>query len=552
MMDARQKNRAETLLRRLSRFKAIRANWEGIWQFLAERTDPKNACMNYPHYPGQINNAAQKFDSTATLAIPKWASAIDGLTTPKTQKWHGLTLTDKGLSDKFKVYLESARDVLFARRYAARSNFTNANYEALKTVGHYGGAPFSVTRDPLRPKGVLYKTWPIKDFYIDQNFQGDVDTFFRVYTVTARQAMQEFGEDRVPLEIKHCSNLDEQFEILHAVYPNEEFDPASLNSMYKRFASVYLSCKSGTIIEEGGFDKCPYLYQRYDVVPSLQDPYGYSPLMLCLPEVRDLNAMVRDNLRVGNRMGSPTLLMSEDDIINRDQIAPGRLVAEGLDANGNPRVKPLELPGNLPFTLEFIKGFQDTVKQTFGLDLFQILINKPDMTATEVLQRAQEQATLMTPTTSRREKEFLGPMIEVELDLAFKQGDMPPMPEELVEAMSAGDVEFSIEYESPIRRAQNADDGTAVLRVLQSAASLQAFDPTVKNMINANRTLEILGDVWGAPVDMFNTPEEKAVMDMNDAQAKQAQLMLEAAPLIGKSAKDLAQAQVAAVGNKIV
>ena len=71
-------------------------------------------------------------------------------------------------------------------------------------------------------------------------------------------------------------------------------------------------------------------------------------------------------------------------------------------------------------------------------------------------------------------------------------------------------------------------------------------------MINANRTLEILGDVWGAPVDMFNTPEEKAAMDMNDAQAKQAQLMLEAAPLIGKSAKDLAQAQVAAGGNKIV
>ena len=44
----------------------------------------------------------------------------------------------------------------------------------------------------------------------------------------------------------------------------------------------------------------------------------------------------------------------------------------------------------------------------------------------------------------------------------------------------------------------------------------------------------------------------KAAMDMNDAQARQAQLMLEAAPLIGKSAKDLAQAQVAAGGNKIV
>lgn len=550
-MDTRKRNRAETLLRRLNKFKEVRANWESIWQFLAERADPKNACMNFPHIPGQINNGAQKFDSTATLAIPKWASAIDGLTTPKTQKWHGLTLTDPNLARKYKVYLEQARDVLFARRYAAKSNFTNANYEALKTVGHYGGAPFSVTRDPLRPKGVLYKTWPIKEFYIDQNFQGDIDTYFRVYTTTVRQAIQEFGEENLPLDMKLCKNLDQTFDILHAVFPNDEFDPASLMSMKKKVASVYVSCKSGEIIEESGFDLCPFLYQRYDVVPSLQDPYGYSPLMLCLPEVRDLNAMVRDNLRVGNRVGNPTLLMSEDDIINRDQIRPGVIVPEGLDANGNARVKPLELPGNIPFTLEFIKGFREVVQQTFGLDLFQILINKPDMTATEVLQRAQEQATLMTPTTSRREKEFLGPMVEIELDLAFKQGDMPEMPQELIEALSSGDVDFSVEYESPIRRAQEADNGTAVLRVLQSATALQAFDPSVKNKINASRTLDILGEVWGAPAEMFNTPEEKASMDMNDQQAQQAQLMLQAAPVIGKSAKDLAAAQVAE-GNQIV
>lgn len=550
-MDSRKKNRAENILRRFSKMKTIRANWEGIWQFLAERTDPKNACIRYPHYPGQINNGGQKFDSTATLAIPKWASAIDGLTTPKTQKWHSITLTDKYLADKFKVYLEQVRDILFARRYAARSNFTNANYEALKTIGHYGGAPFSITKDPLRPKGVIYKTWPIKEFYVAQNFQGDIDTYFRMYTATVRQLKQEFTE--LPYIISSCQDLDTTFDILHAVFPNEEYDPDSLMTEKKKVASVYICIKSGEIIEEGGFDLCPYLYQRYDVVPSLQDPYGYSPLMLCLPEVRDLNAMMKDNLRMGEKISNPTLLMSEDDIINRDQIRPGVLVPEGLDANGNPRIKPLEYGANsIPFNLEFIKGFREVVNQTFGLDLFQILVNKPDMTATEVLQRAQEQATLMTPTTSRREKEFLGPMIEIELDLAFKQGALPPMPDELREAISSGDTEFGFEYESPIMRAQKADDGTAVLRVLQTATTLQPFDPSVKNEINAHRTLSILGDVWGAPADMFNTAEEKAALDMNDQQLKQAQLMLEAAPVIGKSAKDLAIAQASEETGKII
>lgn len=532
--------------------KNVRANWESIWQFIAERTDPKNACMNFPRIPGQNNLGAQKFDSTATLAIPKWASAIDGLTTPKTQKWHGLITTDRYINNKFAAYLEEARDILFARRYAARSNFTNANHDALKTVGHYGGAPFSVTRDPLRAKGVLYKTWPIKEFYIDQNFQGDVDTFFRVYTASLRQIKQEFGEDNLSIDMKTCDDLNKTFEILHAVFPNEEYDPVSLMSSKKKVASVYIDLKSMHILEESGFDKCPFLYQRYDVVPSLQDPYGYSPLMLCFPEVRSLNTMVRDNLRVGNRVGNPTILMREDDIINRDQIRPGVIVPDGIDASGKPRVAALDLPGNIPFTMEFINGFREVINQSFGLDLFQILVNKPDMTATEVLQRAQEQATLMTPTTSRREKEFLGPMIEIELDLAYKQGDMPPMPEEMAEALSQGGVEFSVEYDSPIRRAQEADNGTAILRVLQSATTLQPFDPTVKNKINAGRTLDLLRDVWGAPVAMFNTDEEKAALDMNDAQLKQAALMLEAAPAIGKSAKDLASAQATAGSNVIV
>ena len=223
--------------------KTIRANWEGIWQFLAERTDPKNACIRYPHYPGQINNGGQKFDSTATLAIPKWASAIDGLTTPKTQKWHSITLTDKYLADKFKVYLEQVRDILFARRYAARSNFTNANYEALKTIGHYGGAPFSITKDPLRPKGVIYKTWPIKEFYVSQNFQGDIDTYFRMYTATVRQLKQEFTElflrEFIALRYSIYIGVLKASDIGVSNYLNQIQDKTVDDSPYDKFQKKY-------------------------------------------------------------------------------------------------------------------------------------------------------------------------------------------------------------------------------------------------------------------------------------------------------------------------
>ena len=61
-----------------------------------------------------------------------------------------------------------------------------------------------------------------------------------------------------------------------------------------------------------------------------------------------------------------------------------------------------------------------------------------------------------------------------------------------------------------------------------------------------------MADVWGAPASIFNTEDEQAAKDMKDAQLAQAQQMLAAAPVIGKSAKDMAQAQQIAGTNGLL
>lgn len=534
------KSKAMAIIERFERMQSVRSNWDSIWQFIAKRTDPKNACFTYERAPGDVDSGWQKFDSTASLAIPRWAAAIDGLTTPKTQKWHGLTVNDTYLNKKYKLWLEEARDTLFARRYAANSNFTNANFENLKTIGTFGSGPFSLTEN--YSGGNIYKAWPIREFYVEQSFNGNIDVFFRNFTLNVRQARQIFGEE-CPAKIKSEKDLGKTFDFIHAVYPNTDYDKKSLLASKKKYASKVVCSTLCELVEESGFDICPFFYPRYDIMPSLQDAYGYSPVLLCMPEIRDLNAMIANCLKVADRVGNPTILLTEDDLLEQRSFANGVVVPGGLDANNNQRAKVLELPANLPFTLEWIQDFRNVINEGFNLNLFQILINKPDMTATEVLQRAQEQATLLTPTTSRREKEFLGPLIKKELEIAFKQNALPPMPEELQEALGSGQVYLSVEYDSPIRRAQKADDGVSITRTLEATAFLAQFDPTVKNKINATRTLELLGEVWGAPQKMFATEEEKQEKDISDAEQMQAQQMLAAAPAISKSAKDLAEAQ---------
>ena len=543
--ESRQK--AKGLIDRLEKLQNMRANWDSRWDYIARRVSPKEAVFQSEPVQGEPESAWRKFDSTASLAIQKWASAMDGLTTPKTQKWHSLTLSDKDLAERYKDYLEEVRDILFQRRYAASSNFTNSNFENLKSVGTFGNGPFSLTSNRLN-NGNVYKAWDLREFYVDQNFEGEIDVFFRKFKLSARQAIQEFGE-QCPDKVKGAKDLTATFDFLWAVYPNTDYKKGSLLAVNKKFASIYVCITTGEVVSESGFDVCPLFYPRYDVMPNLQDPYGYAPILFCLPEVKNLNKMYADLLKASDRMANPPILMTEDDIIERTSLTNDVIISGGIDANGNPRVAALQLAQQTGLTLEMIQDLRTVINESFNLNLFQILVDKPNMTATEVLQRAQEQGTLLGSFTSRREKEFLSLLIQKETEIAWKQGALPEPPAELVEALGSGDVTVSVQYESPIVKSQKADEGTAIMRTMEMATALQQFDPSIKNKINAQRVLEKVADVFGAPASIFNTDDEKEAKDMQDAQLAQAQQMLQAAPVISQSAKDMAQAQQMAGSN---
>ena len=162
--------------------------YERMWQRAAELADPKNANFTVEYGPGRFNKGERKTDNTVALAVPKWASAIDGLTTPKTQKWHGLTVSDDYLNTKYRDWLERQRDRLFSIRYAAGSNFANAHYENLKNIAVYGSGPFSVTEK--YGQGISYRAWPVREFYTEQNADGEVDVFFRKFKLDKRKAIQ--------------------------------------------------------------------------------------------------------------------------------------------------------------------------------------------------------------------------------------------------------------------------------------------------------------------------------------------------------------------------
>lgn len=558
-MNAEEKNRRDAVLRRLSKMKNVRANWEGMWAKIAKRADPKYIGLTQnpgARAAGDFDLGRQRFDSTILKVVPKWASVVSAITTPKTEKWHTLTTTEKYFNEKYSSWLDAANETLFSRRYAVKAKFEAANRESLMLLGLYGGAAMSLMRPSGESKGNFYKTWPIKEWYVDVNFQGEVDTFYRVYETSKRRFLQEFDLETLPEESKRLiseADQDKKFNVICAVYPNEYYDAEVYRAKYKKWAIVYILEESKEIIEEGGSEVAPVFYQRYDVIPDLNDPYPYSPVMMVLADQSMLNVMARALAEASDRAARPMLLGANEQIINPANIRNGRYIPGAISEQGQPLIMPMQYQGSLPYTLEMINLYKNGINEAYGLDLFQALMQKPNMTATEILQQSQMQGIVMGPVAERRESEFLGPMIELELYQAFLDGELPMMPPELAKAFLSKETELKIEYESPVRRAQRSGELQGLLEVINLALQLSEADPSTRNLINPEAALRKYARVKGVlESDVFRTKEEVEALNERAALAAQEQNSLAAGQGEAAMAKDLAQAEALSAQNNEV
>ena len=76
---------------------------------------------------------------------------------------------------------------------------------------------------------------------------------------------------------------------------------------------------------------------------------------------------------------------------------------------------------------EHIDRKQFAIEDAFLNKLFQILVELPEMTATQALQRAQEKGQLLGPTMGRQQSESLNPTIEREIDIMSRRGQIGEM-----------------------------------------------------------------------------------------------------------------------------
>lgn len=531
-------SRADEAIRRQEKMWADRSIFEQHWREIAERILPRGDHFRVNRQPGD-KHTEKVFDATGNLALDRFAAAMESMLTPRTQRWHKLSIQDENLNNDpaVRAYLDEVTQRLFNARYAPNANFASQANEVYISLGAFGTGGMFI--DESVGRGLRYRSIHLSELFIQENHQGVIDTVHRKFNFTARQAVQAFGIDRVSERIKTAyeKQPEQTFEFLHCVKPNEEIKPGRRDYRGMEFASYYISVADRDIVQEGGYRAMPYAVGRYVTGPK--EIYGRSPAMTVLPDIKMVNEMSKTVIRAAHKIIDPPLLLQEDGALQAFDLRPGALNYGGVNEQGQQVVHALQTGARVDIGLDMMEQRRKVINDAFLVTLFQILVDAPQMTATEAMLRAQEKGALLAPTMGRQQSEFLGPLIAREIEILAKAGQLPPMPDALLEA--GGEVE--IEYVSPLNRAQRAEEGVAIMRTLEAVTPLAQFDPNVLSVFDPMAIARELADINGVPQKVLRTEEQIEAMEAQKAQAAQAAALMQAAPIASGVVKDLAQAQ---------
>lgn len=524
---------AEEIIKRYDQLESFRGTWESHWTEIADLVLPRYS--DTMHTPATEQTRGEKktekmLDSTAALGLERFAAAMESMLTPRAQKWHRLKPSDPVLAqdNDVKLWFEDTTNRLFRYRYAPKANYASQQHEVYMGLGAFGTS--IMFPDAHDHGGLRYQAIDLRELLFENNHQGIVDTSYRKYALTARQMKQRVDAERwdsIPEAVEKVvkTQPEKRFEVIHCVRPRKEVEKGRMDEKGKPFASYYISCEGNHVLSEGGFNTFPYQVSRYVTGPG--EIYGRSPAMLGLPAIKVLNEQKKTMLTQGHRAVAPVLLTHDDGILDTFSMKPGAMNPGGVSAEGRALVHALPV-GNLAAGQELMDMERQVLNDVFLVSLFQILVETPAMTATEVLERAREKGALLSPTMGRQQSEMLGPMIERELDLLMTQGLITPMPDALIEAEG----EFDIEYDSPLSRSQRSEEAAGWLRTLEAAIAYAntTQDLSVLDQFNSDVIYQQLAEINAVPPSWMNSPDAVAQKREQRAEQQQMQQMVEAAP----------------------
>jgi hypothetical protein len=485
-------------------------------------------------------------DSTGTLAARTLASGLlAGLSNPSTP-WFKFAID--GYDDAGSAVVRWLAECM-RRMYTVfqESNFYNAMATMYFDLVIFGTAVVIIYQDY---ENVIHCYNPcFGEYFVDSLSVLETVVLYREFVLTIAQIEDQFGYDNMsPGLQKQFDNggaaLTREYVVMCAIEPNLE-PRGGIPEIFK-FREIYWEAGSSRdrILRKCGYHDFPAVVPRWDLVAN--DPYGRSPAMDALGDVKQLQQETKRKAQAIDKMVNPPMTA---DVQLKNQ--PASLLPGGVTyVNGLTRERPgfTTVYTVVPPIAEMkqdIQEIQERIKRTFYNNLFTDISDLQTVRTAEEIIARKEEKLLMLPTIKRIDKEALAQAIERTWGIMQRGGLLPPPPPE-----AAGKF-VAIKYTSPFAMAMKAAETGAIERSVQFAGNLVAVDPTVMDNFDLDATIHVYSDMIGADPRTLRQEANRDAIRADRAKDRQtAQVQQETAAAV-QGANVLSQTDVGGGQNAL-
>lgn len=374
------------------------------------------------------------FDNTGEEAGEAAAAAFGAMTTNPATRWLELGLFDQAFArDTYAGHWlwEGTSRLLRCFRHPT-TLFSLAMDEDNLQLIHLGNSCLHTEDRP--GKLPLYRACDMAHIWWDENADGEIDTVHRVFELSARAAVDKWGEENLPDQIVRAaqSNVEQftLFKFLHVNKPRARRDRTRGDRRNMAYRSVYLAVDAPHLVEDGGSHELEYICSRLRRRAGRR--YGRGCGHKALGDIDVLHRMTRTTLLAGERTIDPPILSPDDEDMGPVSLKSRAItrVPAALMANGaHPRAFLTNT--RVDIGLDLIVDRRELVRRSYMKQLIE-LSRDPKYTATQFLSLEAEAKRGLVPLLARHENERLGPLVARTFNILTRKGGViPPAPPEL-------------------------------------------------------------------------------------------------------------------------
>ena len=399
-----------------------------------------------------------------------------------------------------------------------------------------------------------FEQFKIGTYVISENEEKVVDTVFRWFKLTVRQAEQRFGEEELPPKMKKAlksQKYDEEYKFIHCVYPNADMRKGSVGDEGMAFKSVYLAEDEKKIVMEGGYEEMPYFCLRWSRWGSENYVWGCSPGFEVLAEARQINYVTQYNDALVELKAFPRVFVP-DSVDGNVEMASGAVTILKADdmARG---VEPKEwlTGGDTQEIALMLERKEKAINSAFFVDIFKALgqledkITQSTYGAIALLQG--EKLDQFTGTFDQYRTELINPLVRRAIGIAYRNGLLKDPPQSLM--VKGNDPKAEPELASPkitiksrVTLALSQAKIVGTEKTLQMLAPLMEQRPEIGDNFNWNQLSRNVGRGNGMAENDFlplktvlEKQEQRVKMQKQEMALKAAEIAAKSAGAMGKA-----------------